>query len=112
MRVLLLHNPEAGDEEHGREALVRAFKGPGHRVSYQSTKAKGWKERLDPSVDVFVVAGGDGTVRRVVLALAEKAIRRTSPSPSSRSEPPTTSPVRSAFPGALKTWPRGSSGAG
>jgi diacylglycerol kinase (ATP) len=75
MRVLLLHNPGAGDEEHDREELVRAFEGAAHRVSYQSTKAKNWKERLNPSSDVFVAAGGDGTVRRVALALAEKPDR-------------------------------------
>lgn len=72
MRVLLLHNPTAGDEEHGREALVEAFEDADHDVSYQSTRSKGWKDSLDASVDVFVAAGGDGTVRRVAIALAEK----------------------------------------
>jgi diacylglycerol kinase family enzyme len=72
MRVLLLHNPMAGDEEHDREALVEAFEGWDHHVSYQSTRRKGWQDSLDASVDVFVAAGGDGTVRRVAIALAEK----------------------------------------
>jgi diacylglycerol kinase family enzyme len=72
MRVLLLHNPAAGDEEHGREALVEAFEEADHEVVYQSTRGKGWQDSLDASVDVFVAAGGDGTVRRVAIALAEK----------------------------------------
>ena len=72
MRVLLLHNPTAGDEEHDREALVEAFEGSDHDVSYQSTRRTGWQDSLDASVDVFVAAGGDGTVRRVAIALAEK----------------------------------------
>ena len=76
MRVLLLHNPSAGDEEHGREALVKAFEDADHDVSYQSTRREGWKDSLDASVDVFVTAGGDGTVRRVAIALAEKKSAR------------------------------------
>jgi diacylglycerol kinase family enzyme len=71
MRVLLLHNPTAGDEEHDREALIEAFLASGHDVSYQSTRRKGWKDSLDATAEVFVAAGGDGTVRRVAIALAE-----------------------------------------
>jgi len=74
MRVLL--NPTAGDEEHDREALVEAFVGSAHDVSYQSTRRKGWKDTLDATVDVFVAAGGDGTVRRVAIALAERKSER------------------------------------
>jgi diacylglycerol kinase family enzyme len=76
MRVLLLHNPTAGDEEHGREALTEAFLASAHDVSYQSIRRKGWKDSLDATVDVFVAAGGDGTVRRVAIALAERLSER------------------------------------
>jgi diacylglycerol kinase family enzyme len=76
MRVLLLHNPTAGDEEHGREALIEAFLASAHEVSYQSIRRKGWKDSLDATADVFVAAGGDGTVRRVAIALAERKSER------------------------------------
>jgi diacylglycerol kinase family enzyme len=76
MRVLLLHNPTAGDEEHDREALIEAFLASAHDVSYQSIRRKGWKDSLDATVDVFVAAGGDGTVRRVAIALAERLSER------------------------------------
>ena len=76
MRVLLLHNPTAGDEEHDREALMEAFLASAHEVSYQSIRRKDWKDSLDATADVFVAAGGDGTVRRVAIALAERRSER------------------------------------
>ena len=84
MRVLLLHNPTAGDEEHDREALVEALEGSDHDVSYQSTRRKGWKDSLDASVDVFVAAGGDGTVRRVAGSSGDGARRRVTGSSDAR----------------------------
>jgi diacylglycerol kinase (ATP) len=77
MRVLLLHNPAAGNEDAAAAALVRAFDAAGHSVTYWSTGHKGWKKGLDAAVDVVVVAGGDGTVRKAALALAARPGIRT-----------------------------------
>jgi len=77
MRVLLLHNPTAGNEDAAGASLVRAFDEAGHSVTYWSTGHKGWRKGLDAAVDVVVVAGGDGTVRKAALALAERPGIRT-----------------------------------
>jgi diacylglycerol kinase (ATP) len=77
MRVLLIHNPAAGSEDAAAAELVRAFDAAGHSVTYWSTGHKGWRKALDAAVDVVVVAGGDGTVRKTALALAERPGIRT-----------------------------------
>ena len=70
MRVLLLHNPTAGDEEHSRDTLVSALEAAGHGVVWQSTKESDWERALLDGAELVVAAGGDGTVRKVFRQLA------------------------------------------
>lgn len=77
MRILLLHNPAAGSQISAAADIVRAFDEAGHSVTYWSTGHKGWRKGLSAAVDVIVVAGGDGTVRKAALALAERPGIRT-----------------------------------
>jgi diacylglycerol kinase (ATP) len=65
-----MHNPTAGDERHSRESLVAILAEAGHDVIYQSVKDERWEEALGEEVDLVVVAGGDGTVRKVFKALS------------------------------------------
>jgi diacylglycerol kinase (ATP) len=72
MKVLVLHNPKAGDGDHTKERLLAEITAAGHQLlAYHSTKKKGWKKLLrDPGqAELVVVAGGDGTVGKVALAL-------------------------------------------
>ncbi len=73
MHVLLIHNPGAGDEDHGRDALVRALTESGHEVDYRSTEAPDWIDALGEKPDMFAIAGGDGTAQRVFKELAGSA---------------------------------------
>jgi diacylglycerol kinase family enzyme len=71
VRVTLLHNPGAGDEEHSADELVAAIAEHGHDVEYALVKEDAWwetVERAEP--ELVVVAGGDGAVRRVFTRLA------------------------------------------
>jgi diacylglycerol kinase (ATP) len=70
LRVTLMHNPTAGDERHSRESLVAILAGVGHEVVYQSIKDEHWEQVLGQDTDLVVVAGGDGTVRKVFKALS------------------------------------------
>ena len=70
MRVTLIHNPTAGDESHSRSELCATLADAGHDVRYHSINADGWAEALHVPTDLVAVAGGDGTVRRVVKELA------------------------------------------
>jgi diacylglycerol kinase (ATP) len=77
MRVTLIHNPTAGDEEHSREALTAAIGAEGHEVAYQSIKDDDWKRAFEAPADLVAVAGGDGTVRKVFKELAGKPLPAT-----------------------------------
>ena len=70
MHVLLIHNPGSGGEDHDRDALVRALARVGHDIDYRSTEDDEWIDALSAKPDLFAVAGGDGTVNKVLKELA------------------------------------------
>ena len=69
MRILLLHNPKAGDQEHEGEELVEALEKAGHEPIYQSLKKKDFKKALEEKIDLVLTAGGDGAVAKVARQL-------------------------------------------
>lgn len=69
MKVTLYHNPEAGDGEPTGVELVAAFKAAGHEVRYRSTKQDFPGDVADMAAEVVVIAGGDGTLRKVFKQL-------------------------------------------
>jgi diacylglycerol kinase (ATP) len=70
LRVLVLHNPTAGDEKHSEESLRALIERAGHEVRFRSVKEPDWEHALDDGLDLVVAAGGDGTVRKVFRLLA------------------------------------------
>jgi diacylglycerol kinase (ATP) len=70
VRVTLLHNAEAGDEDHDAEALRSLIAEAGHRVAYRSLKETGWEAALDNPGDLVVLAGGDGSIGKVMRKVA------------------------------------------
>ena len=73
MRVTLVHNPSAGDERHTGEHLLEKLKEAGHDGRLVSGK-KGLRKSLEDPGDLVAVAGGDGSVKEVALALAGRDI--------------------------------------
>jgi len=69
----LLHNPTAGDNEFSKKELVKLIKEEGFECGYASVKDDGW-EKLDEDADFLIIAGGDGTVRRVAKALTKRTL--------------------------------------
>jgi diacylglycerol kinase (ATP) len=63
-RIQILHNPGAGDEKYGKEHLIELLEKNGYQCVYLSTKQDKWKN-FDSNTDVLLIAGGDGTVRKV-----------------------------------------------
>lgn len=74
MRILLVHNPKAGREEHEGEALIAALEKAGHQPTYQSSKKKGLAKALQKEPDLVLAAGGDGTVGKVARRLIGRKI--------------------------------------
>jgi diacylglycerol kinase (ATP) len=75
----VLHNPRAGDGENSDKDLIDAIEAEGYKCSYLSTKKKGWEkkdwERIESKdVDFIVVAGGDGTVRKLAHELLDRKL--------------------------------------
>ncbi len=75
----VLHNPGAGDGENSDKDLIEAIEAEGYKCSYLSTKKKGWEkkdwERIESKdVDFIVVAGGDGTVRKLAHELLDRKL--------------------------------------
>lgn len=72
-RATLLHNPTAGDEDHEKKDLVAMIEAEGFECRYSSTKDKDWKE-LNGDADFVIVAGGDGTVKKMTTALLNRRL--------------------------------------
>jgi diacylglycerol kinase family enzyme len=70
----LLHNPKAGEGEYTHKKLARLVNRAGYDCSYSSTKKEGWDKIKSSDSDIIVIAGGDGTVRKVARVVLEKNI--------------------------------------
>jgi diacylglycerol kinase (ATP) len=73
LRVLLVYNPTAGEDGPDLERLKRLLGAAGHGVLAQSIKEDDWPDALSEEIELVVVAGGDGTVRKVFKLLAGSA---------------------------------------
>lgn len=61
----LLHNPGAGDAEHSAESLLTEIESAGYECSYDADK-KIKDQKIKPhKLDLVILAGGDGTIRKV-----------------------------------------------
>ncbi|RYZ34673.1 MAG: diacylglycerol kinase [Myxococcaceae bacterium] len=66
----ILHNPNAGKQEHDKKTLVALLESHGVECGYSSTKEEGW-QKLEEGFDFIIVAGGDGTVRKTVVKMID-----------------------------------------
>jgi len=75
VRVTLIHNPGAGSTgEKDALKLEKLLGRAGHKVRYRSSKERGWKRALKKPADLVVVAGGDGTVGRVIRRMIGRGV--------------------------------------
>ncbi|WP_374164379.1 diacylglycerol kinase family protein [Arcticibacter sp. MXS-1] len=64
----LLHNPGAGDEAHSKDVLIRLIETEGYTCHYVPVKESGM-DAVHPESQLIIIAGGDGTVRKVAKQL-------------------------------------------
>lgn len=75
MKVTLIHNPEAGDDQQpSADELLGLIRHAGHTAHYQSSKDENWHSVLEQSCDIVAVAGGDGIVGTVAKNLIGRHI--------------------------------------
>ena len=70
-QVTLIYNPTAGNEEHSSKKLTAQIESAGFACRQYSTKEEGWQQ-FDENTDIIAIAGGDGTVRKVIKELLKK----------------------------------------
>lgn len=72
VKVALLHNGNAGSEDHTDEDLVRWIRSAGHDVLHVSSKVGSLLAELQRQpCDLVAVAGGDGTVSSAACELSD-----------------------------------------
>jgi diacylglycerol kinase family enzyme len=74
VRVILMHNPTAGSEDHSARDLVRQLRRAGHQVVDDVSRRKHLTAALKRACDLVVVAGGDGTVGNATQCLARTGV--------------------------------------
>jgi diacylglycerol kinase family enzyme len=77
VRITLVYNPAAGDEQHDGDDLLEELVSAGYDARLVAGKKKlerKLEKVLEDPGELVVVAAGDGGVRRVALALAGRAI--------------------------------------
>jgi len=74
MRATLFHNPTAGGGKFTKKELMTALRLGGLTPRYVSTKSRRFKKELMGAEDLVVVAGGDGTVAKVIAQIPERHV--------------------------------------
>lgn len=74
----LIHNPSAGEGDHAPGQLLADVRAAGFQCDYYSSK-NDLLQVKDPASDFLIVAGGDGTVRKVVLEMLENKLKHKMP---------------------------------
>jgi diacylglycerol kinase (ATP) len=74
VKATLVHNPSAGHGETGREELIGILRKVGFTPVYQATTVGELTAALAESADLVVVAGGDGTVGKVLTQMPDRRV--------------------------------------
>jgi diacylglycerol kinase (ATP) len=74
MQATLFHNSTAGGGKFTKKELVTALRLGGLKPRYVSTKSKRFKAALAEVEDLVVVAGGDGTVAKVIAQMPDRGV--------------------------------------
>lgn len=73
-KAMVLHNPGAGEGDTSRAELLRMLRAAGFKCSYSSTKPLRWDAIEAADADFLVLAGGDGTVRKIAGELLSRTV--------------------------------------
>jgi diacylglycerol kinase (ATP) len=75
MKIILIHNPDAGDHSQpSGDEILDLIRKAGHSVVYQSSKDVSWDKVLHDRADIIALAGGDGLVGNAAKRLIGRHI--------------------------------------
>jgi diacylglycerol kinase family enzyme len=74
VQVTLVHNPGAGDEQHSAKRILKELAEAGYEARLRSSKKDGVDKVLEDPGELVVVAGGDGSIKKVAIAIAGHGI--------------------------------------
>ncbi|MEO5602093.1 MAG: diacylglycerol kinase family protein [Cyclobacteriaceae bacterium] len=74
IKATILHNPAAGQGETSRQELTQMIVTAGFECSYSSTKENSRENIVSKDTDFIVLAGGDGTVRKIAAELLDRNV--------------------------------------
>jgi len=74
MRAVLFHNPGSGAKGYEKEDILAALKLAGIDSVYVSTKSDDFEKAFDKHAKLFIAAGGDGTIRKVVVGARDTGV--------------------------------------
>lgn len=77
--ILIIHNPSAGNGTHTRQDIWKYIDPEKEKITYRQISEKKWKKDLRECPDIILVAGGDGTVHNVALALLQANLKKAIP---------------------------------
>lgn len=74
MKALLIHHQGAGADGPSRQALTEALEVEGWKVRFLERKEADGKAIRSAKADLIVIAGGDGTVAKVLAMLPNRSV--------------------------------------
>jgi diacylglycerol kinase (ATP) len=72
--AIVFHNPNSGTKGFDKEGLLAAVKLANIDGEYVSTKSDQFEKALEQKADLFVAAGGDGTIQKILIGARQKNI--------------------------------------
>lgn len=77
--VHLVYNSDAGEEQqHSKKHLIPMIEANGYKCIYSSSKKNALKI-IHPESEFIIIAGGDGTIRKMVMKLLNKKLKYKRP---------------------------------
>ncbi|PZX48391.1 diacylglycerol/lipid kinase family protein [Algoriphagus chordae] len=71
MKIILVYNPSAGNEDFPLTKIIKSLEKQGASILAQNCKEDNYQKVFELSYDLIMIAGGDGTVEKILLELRD-----------------------------------------
>lgn len=76
--IRLVHNPNAGEGAYSKNEMISMIESHGYKCSYAPSDKKALKD-IEPETEFIAIAGGDGTIRGIIMKLLDKKLKDKRP---------------------------------